>query len=114
MSSRVELTAYGFRWDDVVVERSASVVLRKGAKAYHSLTIKTPRRWVQVDLTPTGLLAGVKDFAAPRDQHNGEYTLGSPLSLNLIFDMRDSAELIREGRRQRDEQMARASGSNEV
>lgn len=65
MSSRVELTNYGFRWDDVEVERSATVVLRRGAKPYHSLTIKTPKRWIQIDLTPTGFVAGIKKFKAP-------------------------------------------------
>lgn len=65
LARRLEQTPYGFRWDDVEVERSASLLLR-GDRPYHSLTIKTPRRWFQVDLTPTGLLSGFREFEAPK------------------------------------------------
>ena len=63
----VSSTPYGFRWDEVEVERSASLVLRKGAKAYHSLTIKTPRRRFQLDISPSGLLSAFREFPAIAD-----------------------------------------------
>lgn len=51
--SALELTNYGFRWHHVEVERSASLDVKRGK--YLSLTLKTGREWLQVDVTPSGL-----------------------------------------------------------
>lgn len=61
--SEVKQTPYGFEWGNVSVERTASLELRKGKPPYHCLTLRTPKRCVQVTFTPSGLVSEIKDFA---------------------------------------------------
>ena len=61
-SSRVEQTRYGFRWDDLEVERTATVVTHKGRKLYHCVTVRTPKRIFHLEITPTGLLSAFREF----------------------------------------------------
>lgn len=43
-------TKYGFNWDNVEIERSASY------KKYKVITIKTQRKILSITITPTGLI----------------------------------------------------------
>ena len=50
MSSSIKETIYGFEWDQVKVERLIS------DQGYKLIAIKTPRRELEILVTPSGLL----------------------------------------------------------
>lgn len=50
----LEQTPYGFRWYQATVERTASVGTKRGH--YLSIAVRTPRAWVDIMVTPSGLI----------------------------------------------------------
>ena len=49
-ASKLREMGYGFRWDNVLVERAME------HNGYHLITVKTPRRMLDITITPTGLI----------------------------------------------------------